>query len=221
MYRYVTDKRLLSSMKQLYGDILQDLCHQLKEDYDIGARFYMVGSGAKNMILQNEKNPIDLDYNLEIIRCQDIKNCRVVKESVRKTFNKVLRSYEFSDCEDSTSSLTTEKRYFTEINNDTLFSADVTITYRKENGTYYRLIHKKTGVICNDEYYWTEVAKSKLLNKKVQKIKNVGAWNKVRDQYLSIKNRYLSRINVINNNHPSFICYIEAVNNVYNEINNN
>ena len=33
----------------------------------------MVGSGARNLILQNENNPIDLDYNLEIIR-NEIRN---------------------------------------------------------------------------------------------------------------------------------------------------
>ena len=50
---------------------MQLLCHYLKEDYDIGANFYLVGSGARNLILQNENSPIDLDYNLEIVRCED------------------------------------------------------------------------------------------------------------------------------------------------------
>ena len=35
----------------------------------------------------------------------------------------------------------------------------------------------------------------------------------VREQYLALKNMYLSKNDI---NHPSFICYIEAVNNVYN-----
>ena len=38
-----------------------------------------------------------------------------------------------------------------------------------------------------------------------------------REQYKSIKNRYLS---YGEHNHPSFVCYIEAVNNVYNSIKN-
>ena len=50
---------------------MQDLCHTLKEEYDIGASFYLVGSGARNLILQNANQPIDLDYNLEITRIDD------------------------------------------------------------------------------------------------------------------------------------------------------
>lgn len=54
MYRYIDDKEFISKMRSVCGEIMQDLCHILKEDYDIGAVFYLVGSGAKNLILQNE-----------------------------------------------------------------------------------------------------------------------------------------------------------------------
>ena len=67
MYEYVNDKEFLSRMRSLCGEIMQDLCHTLKSEYDIGASFYLVGSGAKNLIMQNANRPIDLDYNLEII----------------------------------------------------------------------------------------------------------------------------------------------------------
>ena len=45
MYKYVEDKQFLSRMRSLCGEIMQDLCHTLKEEYDIGASFYLVGSG--------------------------------------------------------------------------------------------------------------------------------------------------------------------------------
>lgn len=75
MYNYVTDKQLISSMRSLCGNIMQDLCRTLKEDYDIGATFTLVGSGARNLILQNASEPIDLDYNLKIIRIDNYENC--------------------------------------------------------------------------------------------------------------------------------------------------
>ena len=37
MYEYVNDKQFLSRMRSLCGDIMQDFCHTLKEEYDIGA----------------------------------------------------------------------------------------------------------------------------------------------------------------------------------------
>lgn len=80
MYKYVEDKQFLSRMRSLCGEIMQDLCHTLKEEYDIGASFYLVGSGARNLILQNANQPIDLDYNLEITRIDDWEDCKEIKE---------------------------------------------------------------------------------------------------------------------------------------------
>lgn len=211
MYHYIYDKEFLSEMKGLCGDIMQTLCHILKQDYDIGAIFYLVGSGARNLIMQNESEPIDLDYNLEIAKCGDFNNCRMLKECVRKAFNKALNAYGWSECQDSTSSLTTEKRYFT-TGNATEFSIDVAIV-TKNNGQYYRLKHKKTGHWQKDNYYWNIAPNSKKLKARVKFIKNSGKWELVREQYKLIKNRYLSQND---HNHPSFICYIEAVNNVFN-----
>ena len=107
MFDYVKDKEFLSRARNLCGKIMQDFCHYLKEDYDIGAIFYLVGSGAKNLIVQNASLPIDLDYNLEIVRCEDFEDCRNLKECARKSFNKALNEHGWRNCEDSTSSLTT------------------------------------------------------------------------------------------------------------------
>lgn len=230
MYNYVTDKQLISTMRSLCGNIMQDLCHTLKEEYDIGATFTLVGSGARNLILQNANEPIDLDYNLKIIRIDDYEDCLYIKECVRKAFNIVLRKHGWRDCEDSKSSLTTKKHYIP--GSKTLFSIDVCIVYEDEDGNFYRLIHKKTGntnvnniayaaSIYSDvvtrrpinEYYWNKAPHSKNINDKVHYIKYNGKWELVREQYKKIKNRYLTQND---HNHSSFICYIEAVNNVYN-----
>ena len=87
MFDYVKDKEFLSRMRNLCGEIMQDFCHCLKEDYDIGAVFFLVGSGARNLIVQNASLPIDLDYNLEIVRCGDFEDCRGIKECARKRKN--------------------------------------------------------------------------------------------------------------------------------------
>ena len=212
MYNYVTNKQLISSMRSLCGDMMQDLCHTLKEEFDIGATFTLVGSGARNLILQNANEPIDLDYNLKIIRIDDYEDCFYIKERVRKAFNIVLNKRGWADCEDSKSSLTTEKRYFPRIS-DTEFSMDVCIVCEDEDGNLNRLIHEKTGFIWTDEYYWNMAPNSRDIKFKVGYIKSNGKWKLVREQYKKIKNKYLTQNDY---NHPSFICYIEAVNNVYN-----
>ena len=212
MYHYLDDKEFLHKMRSLSGEIMQLVCHYLKEDYDIGANFYLVGSGARNLVLQNEDNPVDLDYNLEIMRCEDFKDCRFLKESTRKTFNKVLGEYRLHDCEDSTSSLTSKLIQFNS-GNETEFSIDICITVSDDKGNYHRLIHEKTGWTYNDRYYWNIAPHSKELKKKADHIKKCGKWEMVREQYLRIKNRYLA---ANDHEHPSFVCYVEAVNNVYN-----
>ena len=212
MFDYVKDKEFLSRMRNLCGEIMQDFCHCLKEDYDIGAGFFLVGSGARNLIVQNASLPIDLDYNLEIVRCEDFEDCRFLKECAGKSFNKVLKEHGWGDCDDSTSSLTTEKRHFLK-GNPTEFSMDVCIVCRDIEEDFYRLIHKKTGWSYYDQYYWNEAPHSAGIQKKAKYIKKRGKWQLVRTQYLDIKNRYLQRND---HDHPSFICYIEAVNNVYN-----
>ena len=66
MYHYLDDKEFLHDMRALSGEIMQLLCHYLKADYDIGAGFYLVGSGAKNLILQNENNPVDVGLSVSL-----------------------------------------------------------------------------------------------------------------------------------------------------------
>ena len=104
MYNYVTDKQLIRSMRSCCGDMMQDLCHTLKEESDIGAEVTLVGSGTRNLILQNANEPIDLDYNLKIVRSDDW-DCKYIKECVRKAFNIVLRKHGWRDCEDEDGNL--------------------------------------------------------------------------------------------------------------------
>ena len=212
MYEYVSDREFLSRIRTEAGEILQDLCHNLKVDHDIGARFFMVGSGSHRLITQNANQPVDLDFNLEIVRCEDFDDCRYLKECVRKSFDKVLRAHGWLSCQDSTAVLTAKHPY-RGLNLRNQYAIDVCIVMQDEDGRYHRLIHKKTGLTCDDEYYWNIAPQSRELRKKVKHIKECGKWELVREQYLDLKNLYLSRQD---HNHPSFICYIEAVNNVYN-----
>ena len=96
MYEYVNNKQLISSMRSCCGDIMQDLCHILKVKYNIGATFTLVGSGARNLILQNANEPIDLDYNLKIINdstfmFQSGYNIFQIYELKNNTFRPILR----------------------------------------------------------------------------------------------------------------------------------
>lgn len=50
------------------------------------------------------------------------------------------------------------------------------------------------------------------INFKIKVLKEHNLWNEVRKVYLTKKNMYLRRNDF---NHPSFVCYIETVNELY------
>lgn len=154
MYHYLQDKEFERRIRRYGGEIMQQLCHNLKVDHDIGAQFYPVGSGSRNLITQNENLPVDLDYNLEIVRCDDFDDCKTLKECARKAFDKALNQRNQWNCQDSTSTLTA-RQIRLGFGHPT-FSIDVCITCQDEDGCHHRLIHKKTGLTWQDEYFWNE-----------------------------------------------------------------
>lgn len=213
MYHYVEDKVFLKDMKYLCSNIINQLVQLINNDSIMEVEAHLVGSGARNLITQNSNEPIDLDYNLMIIDSEiNINNCREIKEYIRKQFNVILNKNGWSDCMDSTSVLTTEKRYFTK-GNPTEFSLDLAIVFNNRDG-WHRLIHEKTGFTAWDRYYWNLVPDSTDLFDRVADIKDEHLWNEVIDEYLEKKNMYLRRQDY---NHLSFNVYVEAVNQVFNK----
>lgn len=217
MYHYVKDKDFLNHARRSCSSIMKELENELRKK-GMNTQYFLVGSGGKNMITQNGNEPIDYDYNLSIISCEDWNNCKKIKDMVRNTLNKVMRNNKLPDVDDSTSSLTSKKIHLVNYP-DIEFSIDVCIVVENQDGTWDRLIHEKCrdfGYGYSDKFYWNTAPNSDSYSKKADKIKKVpGGWKKVREEYLKIKNKYLSN----NEPKPSFICYIESVNNVYNNLN--
>lgn len=210
MYDFFTDKEFIRRAKPVCREIMLDL-QDLVRDEGFTCQFFGVGSAARNMYTRDGDGPIDFDYNLNIISCPDWEDGRSIKETARKCFNRAMREHDLADVQDSTSSLTTELIHFQD-DPGMEFSIDVAIVTRDEDGNWYRLIHEKTGYAHLDRYYWNKVRDSKGLEDRVDWLKKHNGWTEVRERYLRIKNRYLTRQD---HDHPSFVCYIEAVNEIY------
>ena len=186
---------------------------ELLKEKGISAQFSLIGSGARNMITRNGDGPYDLDYNLLIMRAEERywNDLRLLKETVRNALNRAERNEFFSDAQDSTSCLTALLHFKDTPNVE--FSFDVAITTKNKNGNYMRLIHNKNVYALGlDQYTWNEVPNSHQVKDRADKLKRAGLWQKVRDRYLEKKNMYLFRQD---HNHPSFVVYVEAVNEVY------
>ena len=213
MYHWIEDKAFLGRMKGLCGDLVNQLAQAINREGQLEVKQHLVGSGAKNLITQNANRPIDLDYNLEILRSEgiNINNGCGIKEYVREIFDEVLERKGWEPCDDSTSALTTKLHRFPD-GNQTSFSIDLCITRVDEYGRKLRLIHNKTGIVQLDSWIWNEAPHTKGLEDRVDWLKGNGCWLELREVYLGKKNMYLSRND---HDHPSFIVYIEAVNEVY------
>ena len=196
---------------------LKKTCELLKKK-GISAQFSLVGSGARNMVTRNGDGPYDLDYNLLIMKAEERywNDLRLLKDTIRKALNKAERGKFFSDAQDSTSCLTA-LLHFEDTPEDTPkveFSFDVAIIKKNPKGNDMRLIHNKNVYTLGwDQYTWNEVPNSYQVKDKADEIKEAGLWQKVRERYLEKKNMYLSWQD---RNHPSFVVYVEAVNEVYN-----
>ena len=184
---------------------LKKTCELLRAK-GISAQFTLVGSGARNMITRNGDGPYDLDYNLLIMKAEERywNDLRLLKETVRNALNRAERREFFSDAQDSTSCLTALLHFKDTPNVE--FKFDVAIIAKNRNGNHMRLIHNKPW----NQYTWNEVPNSH----QVEELKKAGVWQKVRDRYLEKKEMYLSRQY---HDHPSFVVYVEAVNEVYSQ----
>lgn len=200
-----------SEAKQYRSDcsrILKKTCELLKAK-GISAQFSLVGSGARNMITRDGDGPYDLDYNLLVMKADDeYRAPRLLKDTIRSTLNKAVGGKFFSDAQDSTSCLTALLHFGKTLN--IKFSFDVAIIKKNPNGNYMRLVHNKPW----NQYTWNEVPRSHQVKDRADELKEAGLWQEVRDRYLEKKNMYLSRQY---HDHPSFVVYVEAVNEVYNK----
>lgn len=215
MYHYVEDKEFLHKSYSFSADIVNQLVQHLNH-FDIETRMTLVGSGSRNMVTQNGNGAIDYDFNLIIENAPDINDCRFIKNTVMSVFNEVLNWNNMKDCKDSKSVIETGNIYFTR-GNQTEFSIDICIVYIDQDGFWHRLIHQKTGFAQFDRYFWNQGPNSNDIWEKEDYLKEINRWKDVRDTYLKRKNMYLSRQD---NWHPSFNCYIEAVNEVFSKTTN-
>lgn len=210
MYELV-EERVIKPYRSKCSSIMTQLRDILNEDYDIITQFSLVGSGndSRNLVTKNGQGPFDLDYNLLIVKMPDEywKNLKKLKDLVRNTLNKIAGEALFSDGKDSRSVITSIL-HFTN-SPEVEFSFDIAICVRNRVGNWCRLIHQK-GYF--EQFTWNEVPSSKDIRNKAKALKEEGYWNEVRKAYVNRKNMYLRRGD---KNHPSFIVYVETINEIF------
>lgn len=209
MYEFVNHAEV-ERYRKFCSQSLQSLCASLKE-FNIIAQPVLIGSGAKNLVTRNGDAPFDLDYNLVISKMSPVyhQDLFQLKKTIMTLLNSQFEQTLFSDAKDSTSVITSILHF--PDRPQVKFSFDIGIVMKNSQGNFCRLIHQKKGY-PHGTFTWCEIPTSSKVGEKSSAIKNAGKWDDVRQRYLQLKNQYLC---AGDRNHPSFVVYVEAVNQVF------
>jgi len=208
MYRYVTDKNFLKKAYSKSADIVNRF-KQALQNAGVECEILVVGSMGRNMVTQNGNQPIDFDFNLLIPSIYKY-DAQKLREFAQSVLDDILLSMGEKNCSDSTSVLST--RLMRVDGFRTQFKVDICIVARDQFSQLNRLIHDKSGVAWG-RVYWNINRDFSNLDRKEKYLKPK-YWNEVRETYIEKKNLYLRQND---HDHPSFVCYIEAVSEVYNK----
>lgn len=184
----------------------------MRKKYGLKFQFQLIGSGQKHLItrIKGGNRGYDFDYNLIIPPPEEgyRYKANIIKQNFMNAFNIAVKGTEYSFSKDSTSVI--KIKTVDKANSKIQYGCDFAIIYYEEDsgneGYYYLRKNKK------QQSYSFGFRSLINMDEKVNDICAENGWNHVREEYRKLKN-----INE-GNNKKSFSLYIEAVNNVYNQM---
>lgn len=214
MIQYVENPAFLSEIRGVGTHLMQHLSHRLSKEHNMFTTPVCLGTSRKKLITQNDQDPMELDYILRIERWDDLYNCEAIHQAVLNVFQDIVRRHHYGRCVATTNTIST-KRIRIQDDEQITFKVNITVCFKKPDGTMNRLMHEKSHFPNPSKYYWVHIPDSQGLKEKADFIKEKNKWEQLLEQYLITKNKYL---NSDDHTHPSFVCYTEAVNHVYHAI---
>ena len=213
MYEYVKKSEYAPVRKEL-EKIIKRAQTEMREMYGLTFQFQLIGSGRRHLVTRicGGNRGYDFDYNLIIPHPGNgyYYKADIIKQHFMVALKNALRGTQYTFPKDSTSAITI--KVVDKYNKKIRYSCDFAIIYYEnceENYGYYYLRNNKKRNIY-------EFAFRPLNSDIEEKVEDICAedngWNYIREEYIKLKN-----INEGKDKH-SFSLYIEAVNNVYNQI---
>lgn len=212
MYEYVK-KSEYAPVKNELEKIIKCVQNEMWEKYGLTFQFQLIGSGKRHLVtrIRGGNTGYDFDYNLIIQRWGNMQyNAETVKQSFIAAFKNALRGMRYSAPKDSTSAITIQ--VIDKRKSKILRRCDFAIVYyqncSRNDGYYYLRNNKKQNV-----YAFVFRSINFGIQKKVDDILGEdGGWAYISEEYRKLKD-----INEGNEKH-SYSLYVEAVNNVYNQM---
>lgn len=181
-FRYVTKKEFLPIKKELI-EIINKVQDIVRNEFTF--RYDFIGSASRNAITMDEcsNTGFDFDVNIRVNDDDENYNAQEIKSILINAFNRVVGNYGYDYGEDSKRVITIKVK--DRDNSRILHSCDFAIVYDCSDGRQQFIYFNK----AQQTYEWHYQPKGFYqLEVKMQKIKNNGLWNELRDLYLYKKN---------------------------------
>lgn len=205
-FHYVSKKEYRPVREQLWR-LINEVQKDMKKN-DFSFQFKPIGSSSRNMITRDKKANVGFDFDINIYPNVDFDEYtpKELRSKITNSFNKFLKKYGYSPCEDSTRVITI-KVIDTE-NSKILHSCDMAIVLYDDEDTPWYVHCNKQG---NKKHYELQLLPDPdELDDKIERLKENDLWDDVKEMYITLKN------NNTNRDRRSRSMFAEAVNNVYN-----
>lgn len=213
-FEYVHKKEYYP-VKHEQKTILDRVVSIMQREYDLpGVRYRLIGSGDRHLVtrIKGGNKGFDLDYNIILPPLKEgwSYKPKVIADQFMQAFQKACRGTSYSFPKHRTSVI--QLKHIDKDHSKVIYGGDFAIIYYgdDESEGYYYLKHWDDG-----HYAFEKRSQSRNVGWKLEEIfeyNDEQGWNWIREEYLKLKNR---------NNDPnkrSCVLYLEAVHNVYNQI---
>ncbi|MBR2160157.1 MAG: hypothetical protein IJ938_02455 [Clostridia bacterium] len=172
MINYISKQTIKQTQcKQIFNNTFKKVQKDARAE-GLTFSFNLVGSAKRNMILENENEGFDCDYQLFLQKNKKKLTPSQIKKFLIQWFDKYFPS-DFDYCEDSTTAITTKKK-----NSDgtILFRYDIVILDCNQDTPS---IIKRN----NSGHTWCPLPKEKNYPSNLEEIEGPEMWNDLRERY--------------------------------------
>lgn len=177
MCEYVS-KKDLREPRETFNDWVNDVHREIRENYKMTFQTYPIGSGSNNLVINRCDNKFfDLDFQIVIEKFGDLRknDCKKIKQAFIDAFNN-NKPQGFTNCEDSTQSLTTKNR-------SKEYGYDIIITYSDNNDFYIIHNNKNKNGNNNNDYEWQKQSDLYEFRDRLDRIEGPEMWEDLRKRY--------------------------------------
>lgn len=213
MYEYVSKSEYQPVRSEL-EEIVQKVHHYMRKNFDLTFQHKLIGSGSRHLVtrIKGGNKGFDFDYNFIIPNPGNGYSwkAKVIKEQFTEALKFALKDTKYSNPIDSTSAITI--KVVDRNRASVLHSCDFAIIYYSTdedfNGYYYLKNWKKQ----NRYSFEPRISSSNIDEKRDKILSYSNGWDMIKKEYIKLKNANKDE------NKKSFVLYLEAINNVYNQL---